>query len=101
SKPLPDFDNPPVTEMAMGLQFKPLQQLRSVQMGLLAQKYREKGLGVIEEHPRLAPIQPELPSVSASRSPLHAEWESRIQLPRIWFMNEPKTTLVQVQPDRF
>ncbi len=39
--PLPTFDAPPVAEVALSVQFEPLGSLRSVQLGLLWERFRD------------------------------------------------------------
>jgi hypothetical protein len=55
-KPLPEFDAPPLAEVSLGVQFQPLERLRTPQLGLLWEHFRE-GLPIIEEHPPLEPIR--------------------------------------------
>lgn len=95
---LPDFDRPPVAEVVLSLQFEPISSLTTAHVGLLWQRYRDR-LSVIEEHPPLAPAferfgPPAPPRVTVSV-------EDRPPTPRVWFLNEQKTELVQVQNDRF
>jgi hypothetical protein len=42
SKPLPEFDNPPVVEVALSVQFEALATLRTPQIGLLWQEFRDR-----------------------------------------------------------
>ncbi|HEY1342948.1 MAG TPA: hypothetical protein VGF59_35845, partial [Bryobacteraceae bacterium] len=57
--PLPDFENPPVLEVAMSLQFKPLDLLRTPHFGLLWATLRRHGFTRIEDHGELEPVQEE------------------------------------------
>lgn len=100
SRTLPDFDNPPLTEVALSVQFEPLEQLRTPQIGLLWTEFRSR-FPVTEEHTRLDPV------VERFGVPRTAVPEVRLQmlesppLPRVWFVNPTGTELVQVQKDRF
>jgi uncharacterized protein (TIGR04255 family) len=99
---LPDFEQPPVTEVALAVQFQPLRGLRAIQMGLLAARFRPLGLDRTQEHAPLAPLAPEAPPGSLPSGPaLRLEVEDAPPVPRCWFLNENETMLVQVQPDRF
>src|SRR5438105_10242922 len=50
---LPDFEQPPVVEVAMSLQFKPLESLGASHLGLLWAELRRKGLSRAEDHGEL------------------------------------------------
>ena len=41
--PLPEFDNPPVIEVALSVQFETLANLRTPQIGVLWQEFRDRG----------------------------------------------------------
>ena len=49
SQSLPDFDNPPLIEVALSVQFDPLEQLRTPQIGLLWAEFRDR-FPVTQEH---------------------------------------------------
>ena len=97
---LPDFSDPPVIQTVLSVQFEPLAELRTAYLGLYwaANKNRYPKT---EERPELSPI--------IERFPDHPKMEFGIQLetleapptPRIWFMSETGTELIQVQRDRF
>jgi uncharacterized protein (TIGR04255 family) len=100
SNSIPDFESPPLIEVAASVQFEELAALRTAHIGLLFQQFRKHGFGRVEEHPPLAraierfgPPKPALPEV---------QWEFVNQPPvaRHWFVNDDDTELVQVQPDR-
>lgn len=97
---LPDFANPPVSEVALSLQFEPLPKLRGPVIGLLWGKFKEK-YPAVDEHPALDPVierfgSDALPNVGMQFQVLAAP------LPvRVWFVNEGGSELVQVQQDRF
>ena len=95
---LPDFDRPPLVEVALSLQFEPLSGLTTAHIGLLWQKYRHH-FPRIEEHPPLEPIQetfgpPQPPQVEIA-------FGNKPPMPRVWFLSEANTELVQIQNDRF
>jgi uncharacterized protein (TIGR04255 family) len=95
---LPDFLKPPLVETVLSLQFKPLEKLTVAHVGLLWQRFRQE-FPHVEERPPLPPMfekfgppsTPE-PEVSITEKP---------PLPRVWFLNEDRTQLIQVQADRF
>jgi hypothetical protein len=53
--PLPNFDDPPVIEVALSVQFQPLESFRVSQYVLVWQAFRDQGLTRVEEHGLLAP----------------------------------------------
>ena len=55
---LPDFENPPLVEVALSVQFEPIEQMRTPQIGLLWTEFRHR-FPVTQEHP---PVDPELTS---------------------------------------
>ena len=95
---LPDFDRPPVVEVAVGVQFEVL-PLKAAHLGLLWQHYQDQ-FPRVEEQPPLEAIVERFgvkPAPARQRVRLLEE-----PLPlRFWFVNESGTELVQVQQDRF
>ena len=95
---LPDFDHPPVIEVAISVQFETLHSLRTKQLGLLAKEY-EKEFPIVEEHPQR---KLSFEDFGLRKPPkFEVQIEKGIPLPRLWFINEPGTGLIQVQQDSF
>jgi uncharacterized protein (TIGR04255 family) len=98
---LPDFERPPVVEVAVSLQFKPLDLLRSPHLGLLWERFRAEGLPLTEDHGELDPAFEEFESKGTPRIGVRLQtFDDAPPLPRVWFLNEGKSELVQVQRDR-
>jgi uncharacterized protein (TIGR04255 family) len=95
---LPDFRNPPLAETVLSLQFEPLAGLTTAHVGLLWDRFR-KQFPMIEEHPPLPPVfeKFELPSPPQ----IEVSFEEKPPVPRVWFLNEAGSELIQVQSDRF
>ena len=98
-KPLPDFDRPPVVEVALGVQFADLPGLNAFQAaGFWADHLKDEFPNVVEQPPltNLEEVfgQPEgrgrTLSVQVGPAPL-----------RFWMSNEDKAGLVQVQRNGF
>lgn len=93
----PDFENPPVVEMALGVQFRPLFAVRGITLAPLRERWRNEYPG-IEEQPPLAPgveggLAPGLGlGLAIGFGPVPSA--------RHWFLSEDGTNLVQVQNDR-
>jgi uncharacterized protein (TIGR04255 family) len=94
--PLPDFENPPVTEVVCGVLFKPINAFLTPYLGLLWEKYKSD----YPESREVAPLDPiierydELPQIMLDISNVPP-------LPRIWFVQEKGNGIIQVQRDRF
>ncbi len=97
-KDLPDFRNPPLAETVLSLQFEPIAGLTSAHLGLLWQRFRER-LPLIEEQPPLPPMLETFGPPSPAR--VEVTVEEKPPVPRLWFLNQDKTELIQVQADRF
>ena len=95
---LPDFRDPPLVETVLSLQFEPLQEFSLVHVGLLWHKFRHT-FPLIEERTPLDAAREtfEVPSPRHEEVPI----EGRPPLPRVCFLNESKTELIQIQADRF
>jgi uncharacterized protein (TIGR04255 family) len=98
SAALPDYKSPPVIEVAIGVQFAPLDHFCSAHTGLFWDRIRQLYPRVEEQAPLAHIVEPletefvELPMpVVLPRPPQ----------PRMWFLSESGTSLVQVQQDRF
>ena len=95
---LPDFDNPPVNETALSIQFAPLEKFAIPYYGMYWARIR-RDFGRFE-------IQPPLPNVTeqfgdSNRLPNFAVQFIAHPDVRAWFLNESGTQLLQVQCDRF
>jgi uncharacterized protein (TIGR04255 family) len=99
NKPLPDFSNPPVVEVALSVQFDRIAKLRTPQLGLLWQEFRDR-FPVTEEHAPIDPVVEEFGAPTARRGGARVQLFESPPTPRCWFLNQPGTELVQVQQDR-
>jgi uncharacterized protein (TIGR04255 family) len=97
----PEFDHPPVIEVALSVQFKRLEHLRSAHLGSFWAKFQHR-FPRTEDH---APLEPSFEKFDQSRNQPKLGVEVRAfdvpPLPRAWFLNEGGTELIQIQPDRF
>ena len=85
---LPRYLTPPVNEVACGCQFQPLSLLKIPHWGLFWQKLG-KSFPTVEH---AAPIQ--------TGGSLLVDDATGLPLPRVWFINEDESRLVQLQADR-
>ena len=86
SQNLPDYKNPPVIEVACGISFETIEKLRGPHFGLFWKKVRKKF--PVCDHAQRLEISP-------------PEFDLKNYLPRMWFINEEKNMLIQLQNNRF
>jgi uncharacterized protein (TIGR04255 family) len=99
---LPDFDSPPVVEVAISLQFEPLEALHSSHLGLLWNAFRSEGFSNTEDHAELAPVVEDFDPKPTPRVGVRLQaFDDAPPLPRIWFLNSARNELIQIQRDRF
>lgn len=96
---LPDFTDPPVTEVVLSVQFEPIKDLRSPVVGQLWAKFRDR-FPRVEEH---EPIEPSIETFGErARVPaVRVQVLDGLPSPRLFFLNQSGSELIQVQKDRF
>jgi uncharacterized protein (TIGR04255 family) len=100
AKYLPDFDNPPVVETVLSVQFEPLPLVQAAHLGLLWNEYRS-AFPKTEEGPALEPVIERFPENPTARVGLKLHALQSFPVPRIWFANDQGNELIQVQNGRF
>lgn len=95
-----EFDRPPVTEVALGVQFDPLTLLTTTRIGLLWARFRDR-YPVTEEQAPLPSVMEEFGPKRTFNFGLEIHAMGTPPLPRCWFLNEASSDLIQVQQDRF
>lgn len=96
----PRFERPPVVEVALGAQFKPLSPLGIPQLGLLWGHFRDR-FPKVEHQPPL-PHEIERRGVRFQRPiDIRVLEPNAVLVPRLWMIRESGTELLQVQQDRF
>jgi uncharacterized protein (TIGR04255 family) len=97
---LPDFDDPPVVETVMGLEFARLKGWSIPHFGLLWSKFKS-------EYPHFD-VQPALQSnvdvqvgVEVRTASMPTVSVMAVPSLRCWFFDQSRTSLIQVQEDRF
>jgi uncharacterized protein (TIGR04255 family) len=96
---LPDYDNPPVTEVVFGIQFERIRGLKAPHTGILWERLGRQDYPECQEKPPLNHViesfednPPNPQSITFYDSP---------PLPRLFFINNEGDQFVQVQEDRF
>jgi len=93
----PDFDAPPVVEVALGVQFEPLQKLGAAQMGVFWSMRRSEYPLTEEHQPLDSPLEDRLEGAPPT---IRAEEAGHGGL-RLWLLNRARTRLIQLQRDSF
>lgn len=95
---LPDYEAPPLAEVALGVQLDPMPQVRAAHLGLLWQRF-------VGEFPSLQELPPiDTPEEDFSPSPVSTITVQLLgapPVPRQWFMSRDGARVIQVQADRF
>lgn len=94
---LPEFDQPPVVEVVMGVQFEALKLLHQGHIGLFWDKVRV-AYPRTQDQARLQ-TPPELSDIFGWPS-LRIELVDSPPVHRAWFLNEDEALLIQLQDDR-
>lgn len=96
---LPDYRNPPLNEVVLGIQFAPARGYQEIRAGEVWNLYKAE-FPLVEELPPIAPMfetfgisRPStIMNVGLVTGPIHN---------RFWFLSPEKTELIQFQQDRF
>jgi uncharacterized protein (TIGR04255 family) len=99
-KHLPDFDNPPIVETVLSVQFETLPLIQTAHLGLLWNEYRP-AFPRTEERPPLDPVIERFNESPSSRVGFKIQAFDNPPIPRLWFMNAQGNEMIQVQNDRF
>ena len=87
--PTPDYKAPPITEVAIGVEFQHLQRLKLPHVGALWDQFRKE-----------FPIADHAPPIASEASAPIIDSSTGLPLPRAWFINTTQSRLIQFQPDR-
>lgn len=96
---LPDYDNPPLGEVVIGVQFEPLKQFSASHLGLYWARIKH-------EYPKCEDNAPLLHQKEVFEGPKPIRNEQRIvisggKIPRNWFISKDERQLIQLQSDQF
>jgi uncharacterized protein (TIGR04255 family) len=100
SRPLPEFDNPPVVETVLSVQFDPLLSLKTAHLGLLWSDYKAS-FPKTEGRPPLDVVGEQFPEAPVGRVGLRVQTLENPPVPRLWFINERGNEMIQAQNGRF
>jgi len=100
TQPLPEYEKPPINEVVLGVQFEELDSLQTPQLGYIWRSYRDR-FPKTKEQPPLEPAVEQFGVRTGRRQVMRLMLSPTPRRPRLWFLNEEETQLVQVQQDRF
>jgi uncharacterized protein (TIGR04255 family) len=92
---LPEFDAPPVIEVALDVQFQAIPELHGLRLAPLWDVWRAD-LPELQEQPPLAPLI----EGGSGENVRQVEFITVLPQPRYWFLSADSTELVQLQQDR-
>lgn len=92
---LPEFDAPPVVEVVLGMQFRPLFGLRPIELAPLREQWRESH-PLVQEQP---PLPPAIEQVGSGLPTVQFVVGPALQS-RTWFLSDDQSSLIQLQHDR-
>jgi len=95
---LPSFRKPPLTEVALSVQWEPLPNFGVQHFGLLWEHFRDRFPNV-QHHGELAPMMERKGAPSPANEP-QIQF-GRAPMPRLWFVDANNRELLQIQKDRF
>lgn len=97
---LPKFKNPPVSEVALSLQFDTLPGVQIHHFGLLWSQYRD-WFPKVESHPPIERTVEVFQRAPVVQPTVTFELVNPFMTPRVWFVSETGSELLQIQRDRF
>ena len=98
---LPDFERPPLVEVVLGVQFSELCGYRTFHGGLLWHSKFRNEFPICMEQPPIEPAFETFGSGIPTRPHFQVQLTDSPPPPRLWFVNNEQTELVQIQADRF
>jgi uncharacterized protein (TIGR04255 family) len=97
---LPEFAAPPLTEAALAIQFDVIPGFLTPHVGLIWQRFRSS-FPHVEEHPPIPPVFETFGPNPQFLPGIGLQLMTGAEAPRVFFINNPRTELLQIQKDRF
>ncbi len=96
TKTFPDYDNPPLMEVVCGILFQHLESFLTPHVGLLWEKFKV-------DYPYCQEVEPLASAIENFGESLDVAFTLTDipPLPRVWFINETGSGIIQIQRDRF
>lgn len=96
---LPDFERPPINEVAIGVQFDPIPAFQAVHFGAFWERIRGR-YPFTEDMPPL-PVSSSDGAIPTPIPNIMLQLRQGNSLPRVWYLTDDKRQLVQLQQGRF
>ena len=96
---LPEFRDPPLTEVVLGAQFDVIPGFLTPHIGIVWERFRDD-FPLVEEHPPLPPAF-ETFGPAPQFAGIGLQLLTGAEAARVFFINKARTELLQVQKDRF
>lgn len=102
ARTLPSYKNPPVTEVALRIQFDEIKNFDIIHPGLYYERIKKNDYVNIQTHPPLSPLLEITEKFNGSQE-ISAEISilQKPPLPRCWFLSSDGNRLIQLQADQF
>ena len=97
---LPDFSDPPLTEVVLGVQFNSLEKFNTPYVGRLWELL-QGDYPTAEEHPPIMPVFETFGQPIPLTGGIGFSPSSLLGMPRSFLLNADKTKVLQIQRDRF
>jgi uncharacterized protein (TIGR04255 family) len=97
---LPDFENPPVVEVVLSVQFERLAGLRTSHFGVLWGAFRDE-YPLTEDQVPIEAVFERFDLVPRTKVGIKIETVEKPPAPRVWFLSKNGARLFQIQADRF
>ncbi|MEW6074323.1 MAG: TIGR04255 family protein [Planctomycetota bacterium] len=98
---LPEFRDPPLAEVVLGIQFDPLVGMAAAHMDAIWELFRQTFPRTEDRQPLLATFERFDPPPEPGAVQWNLDLFARPSLPRCWFINDSGDELLQLQQDRF
>jgi len=93
---LPDFENPPLDEVAASIQFEPLRNFHAAHLGLYWARVRSRYPATEDQPPLAHTVEQAEPGPAVA----NLAFRTGMPVPRSWFVDATQTQLIQLQSDR-
>lgn len=95
---LPEFEDPPLTEVVLAVRFQPIPELNGPYLGILWDRAFSDRFGKVQERP---PYEAPEESYDKGEHGVTFTFSDELPSPRYWFIGKDESELLQIQPNWF